>query len=141
MLERRGAFLRHLRRLTPREAVSSRKRITKAVFLLGIGWAGFERHLLSAESVSKVRKAMLARGSSPAVNNTLEDLRGLARAGCEMEEIPAEVLAAIEAVPIVPDPKLMIHSGVATYPADRSAPSRLSENHRYRRFSPSRPPQ
>lgn len=106
MFERWGAFLRYLRQLTPREATLARRRITKATLLVGLEWADFERHLLSAESVSKVREAMLARNSSPAaLNNTLRDLRGLARVAHEISEVSDEELAEIEAVSDVPDPK------------------------------------
>ncbi len=106
MVERRSPVLGYLRTLTPREATSARRRIKKAVFLLGIGWAGARQYPLSVESISEVCGIMLDCGSSPAaINNILADLRGVAQVAHGMGEMSGAELAAVEAVPYVPDPK------------------------------------
>ena len=106
MVELRSPVLGYLRTLTPREATSARRRIKRAALLLGFGWAGARQHPLSVESISEVRGIMLDCGSSPAaINNTLADLRGVAQVAHGMGKMSGAELAAVEAVPDVPDPK------------------------------------
>lgn len=106
MVERRTPILGYLRTLAPRETTSASRRINKAAFLLGFQRTEARQRPLGIESVSEVRHIMLDRGSSPAaINNTLADLRSVARVAHGMGKMSAEEFAAIEAVPDVPDPK------------------------------------